>query len=230
MVEGEILGWLNSDDIYLPGALRAAADAFRAHPQTGLLYGDANYCDTAGAVIGRYRTDAFDLDKLAWSNYICQPSAFFRREVFEAVGGLDETLHFVMDYDLWIRIGKSFPCRHLPQLLSSYRLHEASKTIQKETLHLNSEEGLRMTIRHYAWAPLTRVYTACNCLCKARLPSFLAANRTVVIIATIICSLLRSLWLNRGIHRSDLELLNRENFGKLCKSRIEIMTGARDLK
>lgn len=222
---GTILAWLNSDDTYLPGALQAAADFFRGNPETGLMYGDAHYCDTAGDVIGRYRTDSFDLDKLAWFNFICQPSALFRKEAFEAVGGLDETLRFAMDYDLWIRISRRFPCRYLPRVLSTYRLHETSKTISPETLFKNSEEGLRVAMKHFGWAPLTRVYTSCSILCKARLPAFLAGSRFVVIIAAIICSVFRSVWLNRGFHRNDLKQLNRENFRKLARSRLEIMTG-----
>lgn len=222
---GNILAWLNSDDTYLSGALQAAAEFFREHPDTALLYGDAHYCDTTGAVIGRYRTDAFDLDKLAYANIICQPSTFFRRDAFEEVGGLDETLHFAMDFDLWIRIGKRFPCRYLPEFLATYRLHEASKTIRDETLFANSEEGLRVAMRHFSWAPLTRVYNSCNFRCRARLPAFLARSKQLVITATVICSLFRSLRLNRGIHGNDLRLLNRENFRKLFKSRLEIMTG-----
>jgi len=227
MSRGAILAWLNSDDTYLPGALQTVTNYFLENPATGLLYGDSYYCTTAGAIISRDRTDNFDLGKLAYFNIICQPSAFFRRDVFEAVGGLDETLHFVMDFDLWIRIGKRFPCRYLPEFLSMYRLHEASKTICDESLFENSEEGLRVAIRHFDWAPLTRIYTSCSILCKTRLPAILARNRLAVAAAAIFCSLIRSLFLNRGFNRNDLKLFNRENYRKLFKSRLEIMTDSR---
>ena len=225
MAEGNILAWLNSDDTYLPGALHAVAGFFHDNPDTGLLYGDAHYCDAEGKIIGIYRTEEFDFNKLAWFNFICQPSAFFRRDVFEAVGELNGTLHFAMDYDLWVRIGKRFPCRYLPELLATYRLHETSKTVRDDTLHANSEEGLKLALKYYGWAPLTRVYNACNFFCGARLPAFLAGNKTALIVATMLCSLFRSLLLNRGINRHDLKLLNRENFQKLFKIRLEIMTG-----
>jgi glycosyltransferase involved in cell wall biosynthesis len=229
MAKGGVFAWLNSDDTYLPGTLQTAADFLRDNPDIGLLYGDAHYCDTAGAIIGRYRTEEFDLNTLASFNFICQPSAFFRKDVFDAVAGLDESLHFAMDYDLWIRIGKRFTCRYLPQFLSKYRLHEASKTVRDESLFENGEEALRLAIKHFDRAPLTRVYNSCNFYCRSRLPAFLTKSRLVVICSTLICALSRSLWLNRGIRRNDLRLLNLVNFRKIFKSRLEIMTGKRDL-
>jgi glycosyltransferase involved in cell wall biosynthesis len=225
MVQGELLAWLNSDDTYLPGALQSAVDFFRAEPDAALVYGDARYTDAAGSVISNYRTADFDLVKLASANIICQPAAFFRRAAFEAVGGLDETLHFAMDYDLWIRLGRRFSCHHIHQLLANYRLHETSKTINSDTLISNSEESLDVTRRLFGWAPLTRVYTSCHIRCSASLPNIFARSRFTVASAALFCSLLRYLYLNHGFHRNDLRLLNRENFSKLFKSRLEIMTG-----
>ncbi|MDD5284667.1 MAG: glycosyltransferase family 2 protein [Desulfuromonadaceae bacterium] len=225
MADGDIFAWLNSDDTYLPGTLQIAADYFRDHPDTGLMYGGACYTDAKGINSGEYRTEEFDLDKLAYANIICQPAAFFRNQVFREVGGLDKTLDFVMDYDLWIRIGRRFPCGYLPRLLATYRLHESSKTISSGTLIKNSEESLAVTMRHFDWAPITRVYTSCSIRCSDRLPEFLARNRILLAVATIGYTIVRSICLNRGLHRNDLKLLNRENFRKLSRSRIEIMTG-----
>ena len=227
MAEGELLAWLNSDDLYLPGALQTAALYFTAHPDTGLLYGDALYCDATGADIGRYRTEPFDFDKLAWFNFICQPSTFFRKDVFTQVGGLDETLRFAMDFDLWLRIGRRFPCSYLPRVLSTYRLHPDSKTVSDETLFANCEEALNLTLKMFGWAPLTRVYNSCDSLCRSRLPAFLVRKKPLRVTATVLCTLLRSLWLNRGIRKNDLRLITRENVRKLFKSRLEIMTGRR---
>jgi glycosyltransferase involved in cell wall biosynthesis len=228
MSNGDIFAWLNSDDTYLQGALQIASDFFHDHPDTGLMYGDAYYVDSAGAIIGKYRTEEFDFIKLASFNFICQPSTFFTREAFETVGGLDETLHFAMDYDLWIRIRKNFHCRYLPRLLSKYRLHEASKTIREEALHENIEAGLRVAIKYFDWAPLTRVYALCHCSCKSCLPRFLSRYRLMLVCSALICTLFRSIWLNRGIRGNDLRLLNMSNFRKLFKSRIEVMTGKQD--
>lgn len=222
---GEILAWLNSDDTYLPGALQAAATFFRGHPDTGLIYGDAHFCDPNGTTIGRYRTEEFDLSTLASFNFICQPSTFFKRDVFKAVGGLDVSLHFAMDYDLWIRIGKRFPCRYLPLLLSRYRLHESSKTVREDVLQENIDAGLRLAIKYFDWAPLTRVYASCSCACRSILPEFLSKSRPVVICSALACTVFRSIRLNRGIRRNDLKLLTMSNFRKLFKSRFEVMTG-----
>ena len=225
MAEGEVLAWLNSDDTYLPGALKTATAFFGELPDTGLLYGDAYYCDAVGNVIGKYRTEDYEFDKLAWFNFICQPSTFFRRDVFEAAGGLDDSLHFAMDYDLWIRIGKRFPCRYLPRVLSSYRLHETSKTISDETLFANCEEALNLAMKYFNWAPLTRVFNSCRSSCRNRLTGPLSKIGVVIVCMTLICTVFRSLWLNRGIQINDLRLLNKANFRKLFRSRVEIMTG-----
>ncbi len=227
LASGDIFAWLNSDDTYQPGALQAVADHFLEAPNTGLLYGDGVYCDQAGAIIGRYRTEEFVFDKLAWFNFICQPSTFFTREAFETVGGLNATLQFAMDYDLWIRIGRSFPCRYLTRVMSTYRLHEASKTISDQTLINNCLEGLVVASRHYGWAPLTRIFTLCRTTSKAWLPHFLSRSKLVVTAAAIICTVVSSIRLNRGFNLNDLKLLNRDNFRKLFKSRLEIMTGTK---
>jgi len=133
-----------------------------------------------------------------------------------------------MDYDLWIRLGKRFPCRYLPRFLSTYRLHEASKTVREDVLQENIDAGLRLAIRYFDWAPLTRVYASCNCSCRSGLPAFLTKYRPVVICSALICTVFRSVRLNRGIRRNDLKLLNRSNFRKLFQSRSEVMTGKHD--
>ncbi len=224
MAAGEILAWLNSDDLYLPGALETAADFFRNNQEGGLMYGAGEYCDREGVTVGRYRTQEFDFRKLAWFNFICQPSTFFRAEFFHGVGGLDTTLRFAMDFDLWIRMSRQFPGSYLPRLLSRYRLHGGSKTVIARTLSANCEEALSVTMKQFGWAPLTRVYNACHALCLAKLPPLLAGNRAAVILATACCTLTRSLLLNRGIRRKELKLLTGENFEKIFKSRLEIMT------
>ncbi len=225
MATGSIFAWLNSDDTYLPDALQTVTNFFRHNRDAGLMYGEANYCDAAGTCIGRYRTEDFKLDKLASANIICQPAAFFRRASFETVGGLDDTLHFAMDYDLWIKLGRHFSCHHIHQLLAHYRLHKTSKTINSDTLTKNSEESLEVTRRHFGWAPVTRVYTSCHILCSAHLPGLFRLNRLAVTAAALLCTLFRSLKMNHGFHRKDLQLLSRKNFYKLFKSRLEIMTG-----
>jgi hypothetical protein len=189
------------------------------------VYGDAHYSDAAGAIMGNYKTDDFDLEKLASANIICQPATFFRKESFENVGGLNKSLDFVMDYDLWIRIGRRCPCHHISRLLASYRLHETSKTISAATALRSCEESIDVTFKHFGWAPLTRVYSSAYIRYKYSLPAFLAESPVVLAAASMASTVFRSLRLNRGLHRNDLRLLNWKNFRKLLKSRLEIMTG-----
>lgn len=128
--KGEILAWLNSDDVYEPGAVSAAVAFLGERPDLMLVYGDATLVDAQGRVIGPCaNVEPFDLDRLVHHlDFIVQPAAFFRREAFEAVGGLDESLHWSMDYDLWLKIARRFPVAYLPHKLARYRWTGANKT------------------------------------------------------------------------------------------------------
>jgi glycosyltransferase involved in cell wall biosynthesis len=223
--DGEIFAWINSDDIYLPGTLQFVAEFFRGDSDSALLYGDALYCDTSGKSLGRYPTEDFDFAKLAWFNFFCQPSTFFRKEAFEKVGALDTSLQFAMDYDLFIRLSKSFKVSYSPRTFAKYRLHDDAKTMRIEVLSQNHEESLHVALNHFGWAPLNRVYGCCNCYCLAKAPQFLIRFRLFTIVATLMCALPRTLWLNRGLRRRDLKLLTWRNIHKLFKNRMEILRG-----
>jgi hypothetical protein len=127
---GELLAWLNSDDIYAPGALATAARAFADRPEAVLIYGDANVIGRDSSLEGpAHYVRPFDRAYLlAESNLIAQPSAFFRRAAYAAAGGLDVSLHYVMDWDLWLRLEEQGPVHHLPEVLSSMRDHPTAKT------------------------------------------------------------------------------------------------------
>lgn len=225
LAEGEVLAWLNSDDVYLPGTLQTVTDFFRNHLEVGLFYGAAHYCDVDGEIVGRYPTESFNFRKLAIINFFCQPSTFFRKSAYETVGGLDETLHYTMDYDLFLRIGQKYDCHYLPQYFSKYRLHEAAKTMRDEVLFDNHEETLRVTMKYFNWAPINRVYGSCNYYCLSHWPKFLTRFRPLVISVVMCCAIFRSLRLNRGVRSADLQLLNLNNLRKLFKERIDILRG-----
>ncbi len=127
---GEVLAWLNCDDTYEPGAVSAAVQYLRDHPEVMLVYGDATLTDARGTAIGPCaHVEPFALERLVHhGDIVVQPAAFFRREAFLAVGGLDESLHWTMDYDLWLKIGRRFPAAYLPRKLARCRWTGENKT------------------------------------------------------------------------------------------------------
>jgi hypothetical protein len=128
---GEVFGWLNSDDTYAPGAFRAVAEVFAAHPDVDIVYGDATYTDHAGRHIARcVHVEPFNRERLfRCSDFIVQPAAFFRRRIFEKVGGVDVSIHWAMDYDLWLRmVAAGAKAAYLRRVLASFRWLADNKT------------------------------------------------------------------------------------------------------
>ncbi|MDG2255720.1 MAG: glycosyltransferase family 2 protein [Opitutaceae bacterium] len=102
--KGDIIGFLNSDDVLLPGALNAVVDFWRENPSTDLLYGKATYIDEKGDVIADYRTKDWDWERFQGECFICQPAAFWSRRIMNNIGFLDQRLNCSIDYDYWLRI------------------------------------------------------------------------------------------------------------------------------
>jgi glycosyltransferase involved in cell wall biosynthesis len=134
-VTGDIIGWLNSDDLYLPGALNSVALYFELHPGVKWVYGKCRIIDDRGNEIWNWITRyknlnlrRFSFRRLLTENYISQPAVFIRKEVFAETGKLDTQLKYAMDYDLWLRIGKKYPAGVITSYLSSFRRHPSSKS------------------------------------------------------------------------------------------------------
>jgi len=127
---GEVLAWINSDDILLEGAVRKAIDALGDDARVGAVYGEGYLMDESGNLTARFPyTQPFDLWRLAHlSDYILQQSVFFRKDAVAEVGWLREDLHYTMDWDLLIRIGKLHPLRRLPEYLGCIRDYGETKT------------------------------------------------------------------------------------------------------
>ncbi len=130
MARGEILGWLNSDDTYRPGALQAMVNTFQLHPEVGGVYGDCDYISAAGEFLEKYETGPFDFETFFRTSRspIPQPSMFIRRVVYEHVGPINEDLRLVMDWEYWLRVGLQYSILYLPQTLATYRVHGSSKS------------------------------------------------------------------------------------------------------
>lgn len=125
---GDVLTWLNSDDALLPGAIDAMLGCFDADPELGLVEGDTVVVDGDSRVM---RCDRRAGPSRQWMRYgymrIHQPSTFFRRDVYERVGGVDRSLHCVMDTELWYRILSNTKARRLRRYVGVHRIHDEAK-------------------------------------------------------------------------------------------------------
>jgi glycosyltransferase involved in cell wall biosynthesis len=128
--QGDILAWINSDDTYEPGAVRAAVTYLQEHPDVGMVYADCNYINEAGDVIGKFNA-AQTNSRLLRRGYthIPQQTMFFRAELWKQVGPLDPSFYFAMDYDLWTRIAARTKLKYIPQTWANFRLHTSGKTL-----------------------------------------------------------------------------------------------------
>lgn len=151
MARGEIVAWINSDDILLPGAVAKAVAEFEKTPELGVVYGEGYLMDEAGEFTCRFpATVPFDLWKLVHvSDYILQQSVFFRRAVFDEIGFIDEDLHYGMDWDILIRIGKRFELRYIPEFMGALREYGTAKTFAGG--HRRFVELVRIVRSHTDW-------------------------------------------------------------------------------
>ncbi len=140
--KGEIVAWLNSDDVYRPGAIAAAVQAFQENPHAGLVYGDAITIDAGGRELNRLRFGEWGLEELMGFRIICQPAVFMRRSALEAAGYLDPVYHYMLDHQLWLRIACVSELVHVPQVWAAARHHpEAKNVAQAEGF---SQETIRL--------------------------------------------------------------------------------------
>ncbi|MEW6094747.1 MAG: glycosyltransferase family 2 protein [Chloroflexota bacterium] len=124
---GEIVGWLNSDDVYEPEAVSNAVAAFRSAPEAGLVYADARSIDAQGRPFNLMRARQYNLVELLAYNIICQPASFMRRSVLAQVNYLNPEYHLLMDHLLWIEMARKAPILYVPQVWASARYHEQAK-------------------------------------------------------------------------------------------------------
>ena len=167
---GEILAWLNSDDIYFPSAVSEAVAILQSRPEVGMVYGDADLIDDSGETVGQFGSKQTSYRQmLRGSVHIPQATTFFRTDVWKKVGPLDLSLFFSFDYDLWVRIAKVSQVLYVPKRWAKFRIHGAGKTIinddrcYPDMLRVLEREGgswlswlrLRMITRKilYSWLP-----------------------------------------------------------------------------
>jgi len=134
MATGDVLAYLNSDDVYLPNTLQTVAEEFIKHPEAMWITGDYFIIDNTGKKIQSYVAGYKELlrkkptfIKLAIANYIIQPSTFWRRSLMKKIGIFDPSLRYCMDYDYWMRAIKQSPPIVMDRRFSLFRIHKTSK-------------------------------------------------------------------------------------------------------
>lgn len=153
---GEIIGWLNADDTYQPGAIAAAVKFLVENPDVDLVYSDLRIIDETDELIGLTKSQPFQLEKLLLRNFIKQTTVFMRRRVLDLLGGVDEDLHYVMDREFWLRAGMAgFKMHYLEnQTLANFRLIPGTKSYEHvpqfraEWVHVLEKAFVLPALRH----------------------------------------------------------------------------------
>ena len=160
---GDILAWLNGDDLLLPGAIEYVAHFFETHPEVDVVYGHRIVIDAEGNEIGRWILPPHDNEVLSWADYVPQETMFWRRRIWKRVGArIDESFQFALDWDLLVRFrnaGARFA--RLPRFLGAFRVHRDQKTTKKlGTMGAAEMDRIRMR-------------------CLGYLPSYVEINRKI---------------------------------------------------
>ena len=143
---GEIVAWLNSDDVYRPGAVQGAVESLARHPAAGLVFGQVEFIDETGRIFNRNAYRQYTLDDLLAFRIIGQPSVFMRAEVLRQAGGLDTDYHYLLDHQLWLRMARLAEMVYAPAVWSAARQHAGAKNVAQA-----AEFGVEV-FRILAWA------------------------------------------------------------------------------
>ena len=146
---GNIIAWINSDDIYYPSAFSTVATFFHNNPSALAVYGLSDHIDEKDRIIGPYPTEPWDYNRLFETCYLCQPGVFFRRELVTKLGPLDASLLFCMDYELWLRYGGFTDFHYLQKTFAGSRFYENTKTLgQAVPVHSEMNDMFKKKFGH----------------------------------------------------------------------------------
>ena len=141
---GQFIAIQSSDDVYLPGAISQAIGFLRAHEEIALVYGDVELINEHSEIIGHDLLTSFNLKQyLGRFTYIPQPSAFFRAEVLNEIGGWRQEFSYVADADFWIRIAVNHEVAKIDKLMARYRYHPEQRDTQKAKISRDWEKAIR---------------------------------------------------------------------------------------
>jgi glycosyltransferase involved in cell wall biosynthesis len=190
---GSILGWLSSDDTYRPGALSKAVDRLFEVPEAAVVYGEAIWIDEHDGVLASYPIKTpFSPAMLERECVICQPAAFMRREAFERIGGLNTSLHFAFDYDLWIRLSRQYNFAAVPECFAASRMHRGTITLGQRKLVL--KENIQLLRRHFGYVPVSWIYGYLSFLRDGRDQFFEPLHHSAVVYAGSLFAGIRYNW------------------------------------
>ena len=148
---GDYLAWVNSDDVYMPGALQRVREALAKHPEWDVVTGWHVRMDGQSRMISAHRVAGESTKAARWGSFHpCQPTAFFRRSFYEKVGGVNPELHLVMDTELFFRMmdaGAVFG--HVPAYLAGFRRHGESKGVGTHQKYASEYDFLDRRYPHY---------------------------------------------------------------------------------
>lgn len=173
--DGDIIGWLNSDDVYYPGAIARVVDYFENHPDIDVVYGMAEHIDIADVAFENYPTEPWSPERLWDTCFICQPALFFRRRLVEKLGFLDESLHYCMDYEFWLRLvrgGARFA--YLPEKLAGSRMYPENKTMSS-VLAVHRE--INQMLRRFGPVPDAWLYGYAHVVTRTKVDEQTKPNR-----------------------------------------------------
>jgi len=166
---GDVICYLNSDDLFTPGALSRVGRFFQDHPQAFWLTGkcrivnqDGNEIRRPGTLYKNFWLHRRSLKVLSVLNYISQPATFWRREAFDRVGYFDERWYFAMDYDYWLRLGQHYQLWFLDETLACFRVHPASKG--SSSAKSQFDEQLQVARQHVSSHMLLKLHALHNIL------------------------------------------------------------------
>ncbi|MBN7774051.1 glycosyltransferase family 2 protein [Clostridium aminobutyricum] len=154
---GDIIGWLNSDDTYIGNSISLMVQYFLDDPSVQMIYGQGVYTDKKGDKICDYPTEDFSEARLAEICYICQPTAFFKKEAAIRCGLLDVNCDMCMDYDLWLRmVNKGVKVKCVADYIATSRTYKENKT---STRQIDScREACGLIYKYYRYVPIGWIY------------------------------------------------------------------------
>jgi len=156
MAKGEIIGWLNSDDVYFTrDVISYVVEEFKKHPNLSVVYGDVVFIDKTNTIFKVIKMYEWNYNRLLRGLSISQPATFFHRQII-CENKLDDNLHYAMDFEFWLRLGKKYKFIHVNKILAGNRIHKERKRISRgdvaknEDILIMKRYGQKLDIKFYA--------------------------------------------------------------------------------